>query len=139
MLETKETKPECFGDPDYYDPTDKLCNTECSFYTACGIRSSRSGDAARRYIQNRVQNTPSATPAATPYVPQRTTNTPATVVDKTKIATIVEDCQETDTFTSILMHNASLEALQAIVDELGNSIKQIPRKSYTNLYKRKKE
>jgi hypothetical protein len=41
---------------------------------------------------------------------------------------------ETDNYWSVLSHNASLEAVQAMVDELAFSIRQAPRKSYHGMF-----
>lgn len=41
---------------------------------------------------------------------------------------------DTDTFGSVVVHNATLNAVQATLDTLSHGWRQIPRKSYGNLF-----
>jgi hypothetical protein len=51
-------------------------------------------------------------------------------------AKVYEDPVETDTFTSVLMHNAGLNAVTSISETLTDALSQIPRKKYPGLRKR---
>lgn len=125
--DSEDDREACYGDEDYYDPDDRVCK-DCNYFKSCGIKVK---NAQRR----------STTTRTTSYRNSRRTPTTTRTLTtaKAKQTPVVIDESEDTTFTEALMHNASIEAIQAMVDELSNSIKHIPRKSYKNAWKRKKE
>lgn len=132
-------KPECFGDDESYDPYLRMCR-DCAYERACSHKVSQESNTTnterllgKSFSSNRSTRTSS-------YLDRiRDQRQSKQVITKKQEHKIIQvDAEEEDTFTSVLMHNVSLEAVQAMVDELSNSIKEIPRKSYKNLWKRKK-
>tara|TARA_R110001606_G_C14984068_1_gene604801 strand:+ start:194 stop:568 length:375 start_codon:yes stop_codon:yes gene_type:complete len=118
-------KPDCYGDEDYYDPDDNACK-DCSVFQSCGIRSSRS---SRR----------SATPRVTASTSTDRNYRLATTKKKGEIARVMDDPGDDSTFANILLHNTGLEMMQTVVDEIGNSIRHIPRLDYGKYFERKKK
>ena len=117
-----DTKPECYGDEDYYAPDDDECSS-CAVKASCGIRVSRMSKQKNVYSN-------------------RSTNRSATSIQRTQkneIQRIVEEPDEDTSFAKILMHNTGLEVIQSMVDELGNSIRHIPRIDYGKYFDRKKK
>ena len=114
-------RPECYGDPDYYDPDDHSCSDDCAFFQSCGIRVARANSANSRR---------SLTP--------KNKTTRQQVIKKQKAEIIVEPETE-DSYFSVLAYNSALEAIQAMADELSNSVRHVPRKSYGPIFNRKKQ
>ena len=130
---SEEHKPECYGDPYQFDLDDPGCE-ECSYQQSCSIRcnrNSRSRQASSSYSSRQSFRSSESRK----YLPssKRTEKK-----SKSRTEVITAEAEEDDTFMSILMHNAGLEAMQSMVDELGNSIRHIPRKSYNSIWKRTK-
>lgn len=119
--------PPCHGDDDYYDDTHETC-TSCTYNKSCALKIRRQANLA---------NNKTKTSTSSRFVSTSRTESNRIVPKKKEEVAIIED--DDCTFTSALMHNASIEAMQAMVDELANSIRHIPRKSYKNTWKRKKE
>lgn len=120
-------RPSCYSDPEYYDSDDPDC-IRCPVFTACGVMT-------RRKEQNRT-NPGTTTTSQTVTSGTTATSQRPTSVDrhrKTEPSPIVQPA-ESDTYWSVLSHNASLEAVQAMVDELAFSIRQAPRKSYHGMF-----
>lgn len=116
-------KPECYGDPDQYDPDDEGCD-ECAYSAGCSIRSRR----------NRAPVSVNRTSSRSS--PVRMQHKHSTTKNQVVSTTEAED---EDTYLSVLSHNAGIEAIQAIFDELANSVRHVPRKTYTNIWRRKKQ
>lgn len=132
-------KPECFGEEELYDPDDRLCR-DCGFEAACSYKvkqESNTTNSERLLGKTSYQNRSSRTSSYLNKLRSQRESKEVSV-RKQEHKVVQVEAEEEDTFTSVLMHNASLEAVQAMVDELSNSIKEIPRKSYKNLWKRKK-
>ena len=124
-------KPECYGDTDYYDPDDDTCQ-ECAYIDGCGIRAARTARTSNRrspYKNTTYNRTSSSVSSNKNSIQRSKANQKITIIE----------ADEQDTFQSTLAHNAALEAMQAVVDEVANSIRHIPRKSYNNLWKRNKK
>ena len=112
-------RPECYGDPDYYDITDDTCKN-CRWKGTCRLKIS----ALER--DRRPTSSVSTVTAVQPVTSKR-----SAVKGK-----IYEDAGEEDTFTSVLAHNASLNAITAMSETLTDALSQIPRKKYPGLRKR---
>ena len=127
-------EPECYGDSEFYDIDDRDCQT-CLAFEACGIKvqrlRERSLNNARRNFNTRGNTSYRREP--TPSYKQQSVRR-----HEPKNDPLIENCTDEDTFFSVLTHNASLEALQSVFDELSNSVRNIPRKSYKYLWTRKK-
>ena len=121
--------PECHGDDDYYDDDDRTCK-DCHYQKSCALKIRTRGS---RSTKTSFRTSSSYSPSNRSSITRSSKNVPSKKPD----VTIEEDSDAT--FTGALVHNASIEALQAMVDELSNSIRHIPRKSYKNTWKRKKE
>jgi len=119
-------KPDCYGDEHYYSPDDEECR-ECAVSSSCSIRaarrSSRSSPSSSRY---------SSSKPATVHKQQSSSK-------PTNVKRTVDEPEEGDTFAKILLHNTGLEVIQTMVDELGNSIRHIPRVDYGKYFERKKK
>jgi hypothetical protein len=113
-------RPECYGDPDYYDITDDTCKN-CRWKGTCRLKIS-----ALERDRRPASSSSSVTTTTTSAIPQR-----SAVKGK-----IYEDAGEEDTFTSVLAHNASLNAITAMSETLTDALSQIPRKKYPGLRKR---
>lgn len=125
--EEEATIPPCHGDEDYYDDTDKTCKS-CAYNKSCALKIRR---------QANFSNNKPKTITTTKLASTSQTESSRLVPKKKDEVAIVEE--DGISFTDALMHNASIEAMQAMVDELANSIRHIPRKSYKNTWKRSKE
>lgn len=121
-----DNKPDCYGDEDYYDEDDEDCQA-CQVRKACSIRASRGSrtSTSRTYTRS--------------YTRTPTPKTTAVTKKQNKVAKIIEDPSDDTTFAKILLHNTGLEVLQTMVDELGNSIRHIPRIDYGKYFDRKKK
>ena len=133
----------CYGDYEKYDPSSDEC-AECAYINGCGIRSMR--NKKEDYASDTVPKTTSTNSSYRGYSSQRSASRSA--IDRyregkrnnnpSKYAVAEEEPSEDDTFLDILRHNASIEAVQAVFDELSNSIRHIPRRTYTNFRRKKK-
>ncbi len=122
---TPYNRPGCYSDPDYYDEDDKDCRA-CSHFTACGVMVGRKTRAHTATTTTTTAANATATSAVTnrPGVDRLRKQEPSPTVPP----------NENDNYWSVLSHNASLEAVQAVVDELAFSIRQAPRKSYHGMF-----
>ena len=114
--------PPCFADPDEYDIEDEGC-VECPFVDACGIRIARNSTTTRSEHRGFPSSTSKRTssyyrppPARPSTTAHRNTNPPKK---------IEQDPDEKDTWSSVLMFNASIEMAQAMVDELSESVRAV--------------
>lgn len=134
-------KPECYGDYGQYDPHDDECQ-ECDFVNGCGIRSMRNKKNDYEEDEDEDRKPASRTIRSSRYRPATTSRSKGLIESyrssKTKSKTIEEDPSEDDTFLDILRHNASIEAVQAVFDEIANSVRHIPRKTYSNFRRKKR-
>lgn len=120
-----DNRPGCYGDEDYFDPDDSECKS-CGVMQSCSVRASRA--ARSRPSESSRRSTTSATRSIQKTTPR-----------KTQIEKIIEEPDDNATFGKILLHNTGLEVMQAVVDELGNSIRHIPRVDYGKYFERKKK
>jgi hypothetical protein len=119
-------KPDCFGDPEYHDPKDPYCR-DCPSEAACNliIRRKHSNRTRARVARRGDVSRPTARQD----------------IDKH----VEEPAEEGDTFSTTLIHNASLNAIQGALDTASHAWTQIPRKGYRNIFhsarnrKKKKE
>jgi uncharacterized membrane protein YqiK len=117
-------RPECYGDIDYYDPDDEACTENCAYFQSCGIRVARSNNQSKKRELK-----------AQTRIPNKQSNR----VAKKQEPTIIIEPEENDSYFSVLTYNSAIEAVQAMADELSNSIRYIPRKGYGNIFNRKKK
>lgn len=113
-----DSRPECFGDPDYFDLSEKNCQG-CGWKGTCRLKvTALRGPQSTSYERGGVSTT-------------------QTQVHRPGIkAKVYEEPVETDTFTAVLMHNAGLNAVTSISETLTDALSQIPRKKYPGLRKR---
>lgn len=128
-----DNKPECYGDEDYYDPDDKSCK-DCGVFNSCGIRASRAARAGATTGSRSYTRPQTTTPASNTAHTRTTQTTAAAKIKRTEV-----EPDENASFGGILLHNTGLEVLQTVVDELGNSIRQIPRIDYGTYFERRKK
>lgn len=129
--------PPCFADPDEYDIEDEGC-TECPFVDACGIRIAR--NSANKRSDTRTFTSGTSNKRTSSYYRPPPSRSQSNVTNRSSPPKKVEqDPDENDTWSSVLMFNASIEMAQAMVDELSESVRAVPRKSYNKLWTRKKQ
>ena len=137
MSYDKDSKPECYGDYNEYDPDDTDCQ-DCAFIDACGIRARRAMRMASTRSSTPERRSADSARFRPPSRSSNTTNRRHSGKKRDEIQVFTEP-EEKDTYWSVLSHNAGLEAVQAMFDELSNSVRHIPRKSYNQLWKRPKK
>ena len=122
-------KPECYSDPEYYDADDEEC-IKCPFKAPCGLISSK-----KERAEQRKRSAPSASTRGKTYSKRE-----KTVTGKIDSETFkVEDPNEDDTFSGAVLHNVSLNAVQAFTSTLDDAVSNIPRKGYRNLWNRNRK
>lgn len=126
------SRPDCYGEEDVYDPDDEECR-QCPHKSPCSLVITRREAQARREITSRNS--------------QRDRDRRKERKEKVgALIRSVEDFpvgepEEGDTFSTALVYNASLNALQGMVDTASHAVGQIPRKPYnmfTSLRKKKR-
>lgn len=122
----RPTKPECYGDPDYYDITDSDCK-RCRFKGTCKLKvaalereEKRSRSRSRSDREERGRSS-------------------GKMVRRKSREYELEEADEQDTFMSALAYNSSLNAATTMAETLTDALGQIPRKRYPPLRKRKVE
>lgn len=118
-------RPDCYGDEDYYDPDDPECR-RCHCRSSCSL-----------VIQRRKSQARTSTRTRTKSVDRRRSRK-----EEKEEAALIQRMDEydevevldTDTFGSVVVHNATLNAVQATLDTVSHGWRQIPRKSYSNLF-----
>ena len=115
-------RPDCYGDEDYYDPDDPECR-RCHCRSSCSLVIQRRKSQARTSTRGRT----------------RTRERKREKGEETAIIRSIDEypegsVSETDTFGSVVVHNATLNAVQATLDTVSHGWRQIPRKSYGNLF-----
>jgi len=115
-------RPDCYGDEDYYDPDDPECR-RCHCRSSCSLVIQRRKSQARTSTRGRT----------------RTRERRREKEEETAIIRSMDEyperlVSETDTFGSVVIHNATLNAVQATLDTVSHGWRQIPRKSYSNLF-----
>ena len=122
-------RPECHGDEDYYDPDDSTCR-QCEYRGTCQVLVRKAKEKTRKARAREAIDKARAAKAGA-KTPARSSNG---VIRTTNRDFELEEAEEDDTFTSVLTHNAALNALQGAADTFSDAISNIPRKSYTNVF-----
>ena len=131
-MEYSKQKPDCWGDPDCYEPDDDECK-QCRVQQSCGMKSSsKRTPTARHTPTTRHSSFQSRTNRS-----QSTTSISRTVQPKPEI--VRAEPEEDVSFGKLLLHNTGLEVLQTTIDELSNSVRAIPRYDYGKFFERKKK
>ena len=134
------SRPSCHGDEDAFDPQDIICE-ECDYSQSCTVVINRNRKKEQEERKERTTSRYRDFRRSPPKMPSRNYNSvsrkPSPV--KHEIEIIEEEASEDDTYMSVLAHNAGIEAIQAMFDELASSVRHIPRKTYTNVWRRKKK
>lgn len=131
-MEYSKQKPDCWGDPDCYEPNDDECN-QCKMQHSCGIRvSSKSSYASRRQSTTSRGSLDHRGSSTKNRLPTRVTQTP-------KPEIVRAEPEDDVSFGKLLLHNTGLEVLQTTIDELSNSVRAIPRYDYGKFFERKKK
>jgi hypothetical protein len=115
-------RPECYGDPDYYDITNDVCR-QCRFKGTCRLKV---GALDREQRRASVPNTAHVTPTASP----------GGVYRSNAKGRVFEDPGKDESFTSVLAYNAGLNAVTTMSETLTEALAQIPRKKYPSLRRR---
>lgn len=119
-------RPDCYGDEDYHDPDDPECR-RCHCRSSCSL-----------VIQRRKSQARTSTRTRTKSGERRRTRREEREEETALIQRMEEypegEVLETDTFGSVVIHNATLNAVQATLDTVSHGWRQIPRKSYSNLF-----
>ena len=116
-------KPRCYKDPDIYDQDDEEC-IQCTWYGSCGA-------LVKSKTARRDRNTRSVHRSSSTIRP------PAVIPKDSDYE--YDDPEDADTFTSVLLHNSTLNALQGVTQTLNDAVAHIPRKSYQNLFTKMKK
>jgi hypothetical protein len=111
-------RPGCYGDPDYFDLSHEVCQN-CRWKGTCRLKVSG------------LRQQPGRT-----ATPQSTVAGATNQAYRGPKAKVYEEPIETDTFTSVLMHNAGLNAVTSISETLTDALSQIPRKKYPMIRKK---
>lgn len=122
----RPSKPECYGDPDYYDITHQDCRA-CSFKGTCKLKVSaleREESRDRRKSRSRSEERGRSS---------------GRMVKRREREYEFEEAGEQDTFMSALAYNSSLNAATTMAETLTEALGQIPRKRYPSLRKRRIE
>ena len=123
-------KPECYGDPELYDPDDDECSG-CGVNHSCSIRAQRKAKSTRPSYTSRNRQLSSTS------TQENVSST--SLAQSRKLPRVEREPNHDITFSKILMHNTGLEVLQTVVDELSSSIRHIPRLDYGRYFERKKK
>lgn len=119
-------RPDCYGDEDYYDPDDPECR-RCHCRASCSLVIQRRQSQARTSTRGRTKT-------ANLRESRKEEKQEETALIKRIDEYPEEEILETDTFGSVVIHNATLNAVQATLDTVSHGWSQIPRKSYKNLF-----
>ena len=121
-------RPPCYSDPDEYDPDDHVC-IECQFKGPCSVISAKKDRERRR-------KSSSSSSSSKTYSKKEKQGVNGKINPD---SFTVEEPDENDSFSSAVLHNVSLNAVQAFTSTLDDAVSNIPRKGYTNLWNRKKK
>lgn len=55
--EAPRPQPECFGDPDVFDPADRACRVQCDWFSSCGLVVETKGLQTIKTMQEKVRST----------------------------------------------------------------------------------
>jgi hypothetical protein len=124
--DSRPTKPECYGDPDYYDITDDECK-RCRFKGTCKLKVAALEREERR--NQRGDQTQGS----------GRSQSSGKIVKRKSREYELEEADGQDTFLSVLAYNSSLNAATTMAETLTDALGQIPRKRYPSLKKRKVE
>ena len=119
-------KPECYGDPDYYDITDDDCRA-CSFKGTCKLKVNALEREERRDRRRGSSRSDSRDRTAGKLTRQK------------KREYALEEPEREETFVSVLAYNSALNSMTTAAETLTEALGQIPRKRYPALRKRKVE
>lgn len=125
----RPSKPDCYGDPDYYDITHQDCRA-CSFKGTCKLKVSaleREESRDRRKSRSRSEERGRSS--------GRMVRKKDLDLDREYE---YEDANEEDTFFSVLAYNSTLNAATVMASTLTNSLGDLPRKRYRPKAQRKR-
>lgn len=126
--EGPSSRPDCYGDPDEYDRDDSICR-DCRHNRLCELMvTKKQREQGKTSSYSRPSYRSTAEERTKSSVKRRGTT------DYQEM-----DCLEDDTFAGVLVHNASLNALQGLADTLSGAVAQLPRKTYPNPFSRVKD
>ena len=113
-------RPDCFGDEEYFDIDDQHCR-QCPSKMACQLKITRRAQSKRG--------------SYSPAKSKKEKKKDEVVRGRQDMSRYTEvEPEEGDTFASALIHNASLNAIQASLDTISHGWSEIPRKSYHNIF-----
>ena len=124
---SSDNNPDCYGDEDYYDRDDPECR-RCPKYSMCGVIINRRKSRAARASTSRSLT------SRNDRRPRGKKDEPTNDIAQRMGNYIEQDVGESDTFTSVLIYNASLNGVQGMLDTASHAWGQIPRKSYANVF-----
>jgi hypothetical protein len=116
---SSSSKPDCYGDEDYYDRDDSTCRA-CASNTTCGL-------VVRRKLKKEESSSPSRA---------RTATTRAGASPRKPAARPRREAQETidpgegETFGEVALYNSATEAAQGFLDTIASAWSHVPRKTY---------
>lgn len=119
----ESSKPECYGDPDYYEGDDPQCRA-CPVQSTCRVVSEK-----RARSHNERHNRPVT--IREPRAIQRKSRAEA--------SRAIEDYEEGDTWFSALVHNACIEGITAGAKTAVDALESIPKKRYPNPFAPRKK
>jgi hypothetical protein len=118
-------RPECYGDPDYYDITNDVCR-QCRFKGTCRLKVGAL-DREQRRVHSPAPHTATAVPT-----------TAATAYRNRRPEPVYAPPTEESTFFSALAWNVSLDAATASFETIASAFARIPREGYPSLRKSRK-
>jgi hypothetical protein len=121
--------PNCYADPDYYDRDDPECR-RCAFRATCSsLVDKRKKEKARETAAKAIEKARAARGGKAEVAEKK-----AGVIRQVGRDFVLEEPDDDDTFTSVTIYNATLNAAQGAVDTIANAVAHIPRKSYSNVF-----
>ena len=126
---SSSSKPDCYGDEDYYDRDDATCRA-CTSNTTCGL-------VVRRKMKKAENTAPHRSRAATT---RRESSSRKPAARPRREAQEMIDPGEGETFGEVALYNSAVEASQGFLDTIASAWSHVPRKSYKgNIFNRKKK
>lgn len=117
------SKPECYGDVDYYDHEDPTCR-ECPVRSACRIIVDRKVNSSVREATSRPTSTTSYRDRL-----QRPGHMPRRDVERAPLG-------DADSFWGALMFNGFLSATKSVLQEAHHGVDSIPYMRYPDPFRR---
>jgi len=144
-LESEEDEePHCYGDDSYYDEEDIAGCGRCSVHKGCRTvieikemeaergyrRDARTSRTSNRSVSSRTTAARNDVRDRISRRNSRTTSSSRNTLGLSKLDERTEVVVDDGKFSTSLIHNVTLESLQAAITEILRGLRDIPRRSY---------